>query len=144
MVQANQKAGYFFVVGILILMVVGCSGPMNIKEDKQKYADKLDPASVQRGEVLYQNQCQLCHGESGQGDGPKAKELSQKPVNLMERGVHITRYGMRAIIDFPHYSPESLELRMKHGNDSMPTFKDRFTEQELKDITNYILTLLYP
>ncbi len=143
MYLSNQKACNLVFTAILILLLIGCSGPMNMKEEDQKYTNKLDQDSVQRGQVLYQNHCQQCHGESGHGDGPKAKELTQKPTDLTESGLHITRYGMRAVIDFPHYSPESVRLKMKYGNDLMPTYKDTFTEQEQKDITNFVLKLLH-
>ena len=30
----------------------------------------IDEVSLQRGEILYSIHCALCHGDSGQGDGP--------------------------------------------------------------------------
>lgn len=142
MIQSNQKVCSCILIAFFFILLGGCAGPLNIKEDDQKYSE-LDEASVKRGKILYQDHCLQCHGESGKGDGPKAAELSLKTPDLRDEGLHITRYGMRAIVDFPHYSPEAIQLRMKHGKDSMPTFKEQFTEQEQKDITNYILNMLH-
>ena len=142
--RSIQMACHFIFAGILTILMVGCSGQMNVKEDKRKYLSKMDPASAQRGKELYQIHCQRCHGESGRGDGPAAKGLETEPANLVESGVHVTRYGMRAFVDYPHYSPDSVKLRMKYGNDTMPGFKNNFTEQELEDIANHVLVLMHP
>ncbi|MBF0240001.1 MAG: cytochrome c [SAR324 cluster bacterium] len=143
MYHSIPKALKSIFAGILIVLLTGCSGPLNINQNEQKYLSNLDVESVQRGKDLYQNNCQFCHGEKGQGDGPKAEKLDKKPANLTERGVHITQYGMRAVVDFPHYSPDSVKLRVKYGNDTMPGYKEKLTDQDLQDITNYIIVLMH-
>src|SRR5689334_21881150 len=37
---------------------------------------------VQQGRALYLENCAPCHGGSGQGDGPLARELTTPPGNL--------------------------------------------------------------
>jgi high-affinity iron transporter len=37
------------------------------------------PPSLERGAVVYRERCAACHGESGRGDGPKAKTLKGPP-----------------------------------------------------------------
>lgn len=39
-------------------------------------------SSIARGEQLYGEQCQSCHGPSGFGDGPQAAALNPPPANL--------------------------------------------------------------
>ena len=34
------------------------------------------------GAELYQNLCSTCHGDTGLGDGPAARELALQPANL--------------------------------------------------------------
>jgi len=43
------------------------------------------PPSLDRGAVVFREQCAACHGESGRGDGPKAKRLKgPPPANLTD------------------------------------------------------------
>lgn len=41
-----------------------------------------DPALLERGKELYQRECAACHGAEGDGEGPGAYILSQRPRNL--------------------------------------------------------------
>lgn len=43
-----------------------------------------NPASGQRGAMLWGHHCAGCHGESGRGDGPAAEWLRPRPTNLAE------------------------------------------------------------
>jgi mono/diheme cytochrome c family protein len=43
-------------------------------------------AAVKAGEVLYQKNCSLCHGPSGEGDGPQARSLDPPPADLRNLG----------------------------------------------------------
>ena len=40
---------------------------------------------VARGATLFQNQCAVCHGASGHGDGPAGIKLSPRPIDFTER-----------------------------------------------------------
>ena len=43
------------------------------------------PPSLERGAVVFRERCAECHGESGRGDGPKAKQLEgPPPANLTD------------------------------------------------------------
>ena len=47
-----------------------------------------NPPSLERGAVVFREQCAACHGESGRGDGPKAKKLEgPPPANLTAHAV---------------------------------------------------------
>jgi hypothetical protein len=41
-----------------------------------------DEVSLQRGAILYDIHCELCHGAQGQGDGPLAQYFDRTPQNL--------------------------------------------------------------
>ena len=41
-----------------------------------------DPAQLEHGKELYQRECAACHGAEGDGEGPGAYILSQRPRNL--------------------------------------------------------------
>jgi mono/diheme cytochrome c family protein len=61
-----------------------------------------DPAAVARGEFVFMNYCQVCHGAGGEGDGPVAKRGFPTPASLLApnareiadgRVFHIITYG---------------------------------------------------
>ena len=58
--------------------------------------EPLSPESrlVERGRALYEVYCTGCHGESLEGDGPVARELTSKPSDL-------TRIAVRNRGEFP-------------------------------------------
>ncbi len=42
-----------------------------------------DPALLAHGQALYARECSVCHGVEGEGDGPGAHYLAQRPRNLV-------------------------------------------------------------
>ena len=44
----------------------------------------VSPDLIARGEKVYQQNCAMCHGEKGLGDGPAGAALSPKARNLVE------------------------------------------------------------
>lgn len=51
-----------------------------------------DQESLQNGLAVFQQQCAVCHGQGGRGDGPAAKGMSAKPANFLDRE-HSAIYG---------------------------------------------------
>lgn len=43
-----------------------------------------DKQSLNRGKELYNQQCALCHGKEGRGDGIAAKSLNTRPANFLD------------------------------------------------------------
>jgi mono/diheme cytochrome c family protein len=131
-----------FVHIALALLIVsgltGCYGTIHMKEEDSEEKKTIDTQSVKRGQQIYQDQCQACHGESAAGDGEKADQFDPKPANLLKPGLHITTTGLESIVDFPHYSSEAIRRRIRHGAADMPGFKDNFNETEVLDIVNYL------
>jgi cytochrome c len=44
-----------------------------------------DPESIANGAALYKRQCVMCHGATGMGDGPAAKNLKGKLPVLSDK-----------------------------------------------------------
>jgi copper transport protein len=87
--------------------------------------------SVATGETLYQQNCFVCHGTQGKGDGPVGVTLIPPPADLTLHtvpGVHSDGQLYEWITNgFP--------------GSVMPTFGTRLTDQERWHLVNYIRTL---
>ena len=69
------------VVDILVSRITAAAGGSKVIEQVPARAPSLE-----RGAVVYRERCAECHGESGRGDGPKAKQLKgPPPANLADR-----------------------------------------------------------
>lgn len=87
-----------------------------------------DEVSRQRGRVLYDIHCALCHGELGGGDGPLAEYFSRTPENLV---------GEQASAEFDG----SIYLVIQQGFGEMPSLGDNLTVRERWDVIHYVRTL---
>lgn len=94
---------------------------------KLAYVGVNDKDSEKRGQKLFQENCQKCHGETGVGDGPLAKETGIKPANLINISRQITN--------------TYLVVQINNGKGDMPRWENALTQQQEFDLTNYIRTL---
>jgi mono/diheme cytochrome c family protein len=87
-----------------------------------------DETSLARGEQLYGIHCQMCHGLSGQGNGPIAAFLvTKKPADLTGDVVQDKDDG-------------TLFLTISNGSGSgyMPALNENFPVRERWDLVNYL------
>lgn len=87
-----------------------------------------DAASLQRGELLYQIHCALCHGDTGSGNGPLSEYFERTPEDLG---------GAQAAAEFDG----SVYLAIVQGFGEMPSLAENLTVRERWDVINYIRTL---
>jgi putative copper resistance protein D len=90
-------------------------------------AEPYAAASVIRGAALYADNCALCHGATGRGDGPAAASLPIRPADLTE----------------PHlfaHSPGDLFWWVSHGMDNgvMPGFAAVLNANQRWDVINFV------
>ena len=90
----------------------------------------LDPAAVVRGEALFAQNCTLCHGASGRGDGPRAESLTRPPADLT--------FGHA----LPH-TDEDYAYWIENGIEGtdMPAFGEELDDGEIRDVISYIRSL---
>jgi putative copper resistance protein D len=84
-------------------------------------------ASIARGAAVYAENCALCHGAAGHGDGPAAPGLPVRPADLT----------------WPHlfaHSPGDLFWWVGHGRDDgvMPGFAGILSPNQRWDVVNFI------
>ena len=87
-----------------------------------------DEVSVQRGQILYDINCQLCHGPQGHGDGPLAGYFDRTPQNLTVPQITAEFDG-------------SVYLTIVQGFGQMPSLAENLSLRERWDVINYIRTL---
>jgi mono/diheme cytochrome c family protein len=97
---------------------------------KMKNPAKAGDAEVLKiGKTLYAKHCKSCHGNNGEGDGPKAKQLKTFPGDFKSK-------EFKAIVDGDLY------YRSIIGRDEMPNFEKKITTTEDQwAVVNYIKSL---
>ena len=89
-----------------------------------------DEASIARGKELFAINCQMCHGQTGEGTGPVAAFLVKfKPANLTTDVVQSKSAG-------------SIFMTITNGLEGrMPPLNENLTVSERWDVVNYVRTL---
>jgi mono/diheme cytochrome c family protein len=88
----------------------------------------IDPESAERGHALFLVHCAICHGERGDGQGPRRGSLSRPPANF------------RSPIFDP--DPERVRRAIRAGIDGsdMPGWQ-RLGDRAVEDLTSHVLEL---
>ena len=83
-------------------------------------------ASVAAGKALFQTNCTMCHGETGQGNGPAAVGLIPPPSDL---SVHV-----------PMHPEGMLWYWISNGisRSAMPAWNGPLSDSQLWDVVNYL------
>ena len=85
-----------------------------------------DAASIGRGKAIYTAECASCHGNSGRGDGPSAKDLEKSPGDMTKVGDH---------------SDGALFYKITEGKKPMPSFAKKLSGPQRWDVVNYLRTI---
>lgn len=85
--------------------------------------------SLATGEQLYATNCAVCHGETGEGDGPGAAGLQKPPANLHETHVQENSDGALFYI-ISHGKPDT----------PMPAWNNILDEEQRWHVVNYMRT----
>ena len=128
--MANQPS-FAYQEGPRILPPVGAvpvQGLSVIPEEFPANPVPADEISLQRGEVLYDIHCQVCHGAQGHGDGPLVSYFNRTPQNLTAEQITGEFDG-------------SVYLTIVQGFGQMPSLAENLTPRERWDVINYLRTL---
>ena len=86
-----------------------------------------DEASLKIGQQVFAENCAVCHGEAGRGDGPAAAGLSLKPPDYGNGHLDIHTDG-----DIFYW----IQNGISQGS-PMPAFKDKLTDDQIWNVVNY-------
>jgi len=132
-----RAAGACLVLGICIFTVgrlraqEATPAPWVAPDDAKKVKNPFPPTqeTLADAEQLFTDNCVLCHGEKGLGDGPGAKTIKVKPANFTDAKM------MAAETD------GSLFWKMSNGRGPMPSWKDTLSDKERWELVGYIRKL---
>jgi Cytochrome c, mono- and diheme variants len=84
--------------------------------------------SIAAGQKIYSKTCVMCHGKTGDADGPAVIELNIHPAKLSDPKL-------------ANESDGSLFWKIATGKKPMPAFGKRLSETDRWHLVNYIRTL---
>jgi mono/diheme cytochrome c family protein len=105
--------------------------PWVAPEDARKVKNPV-PANQENlaaADQIFRDNCMLCHGEKGVGDGPGAKVLKVKPANFTDAKL------------MGEETDGSLFWKITEGRGPMPSWKEDLSEKERWQLVNYLRKL---
>jgi mono/diheme cytochrome c family protein len=87
------------------------------------------PESLEAGKQTFTDNCVLCHGDKGKGDGLAARASKIPPANFTDPKLMASE------------TDGSLFWKMSEGRGPMPTWKDTLSEKERWQLVDYIRKL---
>jgi mono/diheme cytochrome c family protein len=85
-------------------------------------------ASIAAGQKIYSKTCVMCHGKSGDADGPAVIELNIHPARLSDPQLDTQSDG-------------ALFWKITTGKKPMPAYGKRLSETDRWNLVNYIRTI---
>jgi mono/diheme cytochrome c family protein len=131
-----------FCLNVVVLFTVLSASTLVVlseEQSKQKWsapaadAQKKNPVaanepSLAAGQKIYSKTCFMCHGKTGDADGPAVIELNIHPAKLSDPKLATEPDG-------------SLFWKITTGRKPMPSFGKRISETDRWNLVNYIRTL---
>ena len=97
-------------------------------EAQKKNPVAASESSLAAGHKIYLKTCAMCHGKTGDADGPAVIELNIHPAKLSDPAVATESDG-------------ALFWKVTTGKKPMPAYSKRLSETDRWNLVNYIRTL---
>jgi mono/diheme cytochrome c family protein len=101
-------------------------GPVPIKATREPNPVPATPESIAEGKRIYDYDCTSCHGATGDGKTPAAKNFKIPDLTSPE---------------LKNHTDGELCYVIKNGHGEMPAEGDRVKQEQLWDLVNYVRTL---
>jgi mono/diheme cytochrome c family protein len=96
--------------------------------DNMVNPEKNNSDATKSGKKIFQQNCAICHGTKGKGDGVAGISLKPRPTNFKSEKVQAQSDG-------------ALFWKMSEGRAPMASYKAIFSETERWGLVNYLRTL---
>ena len=127
------------VAVIFTALIASSAVVLSEEQSKQKWsappaeAQKKNPvaaneSSLAAGQKIYSKTCAMCHGKTGDADGPTVIELNIHPAKLSDPRVATESEG-------------TLFWKITTGKKPMPAYGKRLSETDRWNLVNYVRTL---
>ena len=89
---------------------------------------KATADSIEKGKMLFQANCIVCHGAEGRGDGPQAADLNPAPSDFRQH--------------LPYHSDPQFFAFIANGigGTAMPAWRDQLSDEDIWNLINYLRT----
>ena len=137
-----ESSQFIFLVLCVLAMItlLYSAGPAHADSNSEKWVSPASsaakknpvastPESIGAGQKIYSKTCVMCHGKSGDADGPAVIELNIHPAKLSDPHLLATE------------SNGSLFWKITTGKKPMPAYGKRLSETDRWHLVNYIRTL---
>jgi len=133
-----KKTLLYLLLGVIVFTLAACNSNSQPQANATlapvpaEYVGKTNPLGAESavaGAEVFKNNCEVCHGPQGHGDGPAGASLDPKPKNLPELSTVVT--------------DDYLFWRISTGKDgtSMVAWKGVLTEEQIWQVISFIHTL---
>ncbi len=86
-----------------------------------------DAASIAAGKALYAQECASCHGDTGKGDGPSAKDLEVAVADLASAKIQ-------------NQSDGTLFWKISEGRKPMPGMSAKWSDDQRWQVVDFVRT----
>lgn len=119
------------ILSVFFATILLCGGPSHSQ------SSAIDPKIFSQGLVLYNENCAICHGENGEGDGRLASGFSPRPANF---SMGLFKFRSTHVGEFP--TPTDLAKTIRNGINgsygrTMPAFS-AFDDGELRALAEVV------
>ena len=121
-----------FILGAVAIVLTGSRWHIPSAAKKLKNPVPATEEAVDNGMFNYMKHCQSCHGKDGDGNGPRAANLSVKPSNFTDTEA----MGER--------TDGELFWQITHGRSPMPPFEGKLPDQDRWELVDYLRSLAKP
>jgi mono/diheme cytochrome c family protein len=120
----------FVIVAVAGSLVVYSLSDWTAPQKARQMPNPFPPTAkaIGMGMSTYQDRCQNCHGEDGNGKGERAEKLSVAPSDFTDA------HSMSKLTD------GELFWKISEGHRPMPAFKAKLSEEERWQLVDYIRT----
>ncbi|MCF6184456.1 MAG: cytochrome c [Bacteroidales bacterium] len=137
-----KNLAYLFMLTVFIVAVTAMVSPkkmLNLRiiqkgwvapksADNNKNPFSGNEEAVKIGKKLYKQNCAICHGNKGVGDGLAGMSLKPKPSNL-------------TTAEFNKQTDGAIFWKLTEGKSPMPSYKTTFSEKQRWQIVNYLRSI---